>query len=179
MPSPRSIRPSGPSSALRSLAALGLLLLIAASGCVYGFAGGGLPAHIKTLAIIPFDNETSSPELQRELYEAMRRDFQPRLGVRDASQDKADALVRGVIRTYDVDVPIGISANAQQAVTSRRRLQIVLDVQIIDQTNNRTIFERKSLRAEGEYAERDEPGGRREAIRRIVNDLIEGAQSTW
>lgn len=171
-----SIRRSGRSSALALL-----LVLVVAGACIprYGFAGGGLPEHIRTLAIVPFDNETSSPELQRELYDAMRRDFQPRLGVRDAAQDKADALVRGVIRTYDVDIPIGISADVQQSKSSRRRLQIVLDVQIIDQTNNKTIFERKALRAEGEYAERDEPGGRREAIRRIVNDMVEGAQSQW
>ena len=109
----------------------------------------------------------------------MRADFQPRLGVRDAPQDKADALVRGVIRTYDVDVPIGISANPQQTVTSRRKLQIVLDVQIVDQTTNKTLFERKGLRAEGEYGERDEAGGRRDAIKRIVNDMVEGAQSQW
>lgn len=173
MPSRPSIRRSGLSRLV--------LLLVLAAACIprYGFAGGGLPSHIRTLAIVPFDNETSSPELQRELYESMRRDFQPRLGVRDAAQDKADALVRGVIRTYDVDIPIGISANAQQAVTSRRRLQIVLDVQIIDQTTNKTIFERKALRAEGEYRESDEPSGRREAIRRIVNDMVEGAQSQW
>ncbi len=156
-----------------------LVLLTGACATRYGFAGGGLPPHIRTLAIIPFDNETTSPELQRELYEAMRRDFQPRLGVRDASQDRADALVRGVIRNYDVDVPIGISANPQQAVTSRRQLQVVLDVQILDQTNNKIIFERKALRAIGEYAERDEPSGRREAIKRIVSDMIEGAQSQW
>lgn len=178
MPFPPSIRRSGRFSVVLRLA---LASLVFAGGCLtrYGFAGGGLPSHIRTLAIVPFENETSSAELPRELYEAMRRDFQPRLGVRDAAQDRADALVRGIIRTYDVDIPIGISADPQQAVTSRRRLQIVLDVQIIDQTLNKTIFERKSLRAEGEYAERDEPGGRRDAIRRIVNDMIEGAQSQW
>lgn len=173
MPFLPSIRRSGRFSLLS--------LLLFAGACIthYGFAGGGLPAHIRTLAIVPFDNETSSPELPRELYEAMRRDFQPRLGVRDASQDRADALVRGVIRQYDVAIPIAVSANTDQVVTSRRRLQIVLDVQIIDQTTNKTIFERKALRAEGDYAESDEPGGRRDAIRKIVNDLIEGAQSQW
>ena len=173
MPSLPSIRRSG----LYRL--LPLLLLAGACLTRYGFTGGGLPEHIRTLAIVPFDNETSSPDLPRELFDAMRRDFQPRLGVRDASQDKADALVRGVIRTYDVGMPIGISANPDQAITSRRRLQIVLDVQIIDQTNNKTIFERKALRQDGEYAEGDEPAGRREAIRKIVNDMIEGAQSQW
>ena len=173
MPLLRSIRRSGVYSLLP--------LLLLGSACVtrYGFAGGGLPPHIRTMAIQPFDNETPTPELQRELFDAMRRDFQPRLGVREAPQERADALVRGVIRTYDVDVPVGFSANASQAVTSRRKLQLTLDVQILDQTNGKTIFERKGLRAEGEYAERDETGGRREAIKRIVNDMVEGAQSQW
>jgi hypothetical protein len=172
----RSTQPSG-----RSRFALLLLLAVSATACFtrYGFAGGGLPEHIRTLAILPFENETPSPELQRELQEAMRRDFQPRLGVREAPQERADALVRGIIRNYDVDIPVGISANPQQSVTSRRNLQITLDVQIVDQTTGKTIFERKGLRAIGEYAERDEAGGRRDAIKKIVTDLVEGAQSQW
>jgi hypothetical protein len=145
----------------------------------YGFAGGGLPANIKTMAIQPFDNETPTPEIQRELLDAMRKELQPRLGVRDAPQEKADALVRGVVRTYDADVPTGYTANPAQAVTSRRKLQITLDVQIIDQTSGKTLWEKKGLRAEGEYAERDEVAGRREAIKHVVNDIVEGAQSQW
>lgn len=131
------------------------------------------------MAILPFENETPSPDIQRELLESMRRDLQPRLGVREASQDKADALVRGVIRTYDVDVPVGFSANQTQPVTSRRKLQLTLDVQIVDQTTGKMLFERKGLRAEADYAERDEAGGRRDAIKRVVNDMVEGAQSQW
>jgi hypothetical protein len=176
MPFLRSTQPSG-----RSRLVLAFLLVVSVSACFtrYGFAGGGLPEHIRTLAILPFENETPSPELQRELIEAMRRDFQPRLGVREAPEARADALVRGIIRTYDVDIPVGISANSQQSISSRRNLQITLDVQIVDQTTGKTIFERKGLRAIGEYAEGQEPAGRREAIRKIVNDLVEGAQSQW
>jgi hypothetical protein len=132
------------------------------------------------MAIQPFDNETPTPELQREIFDAMRKELQSRLGVRDAPVERADALVRGVVRQYDVDVPAGFTANStSQAVTTRRRLQITLDVQIIDQTNGKTLWEKKGLRAEGEYAERDEVGGRREAIKRVVNDIVEGAQSQW
>ena len=158
-----------------------MLTLLALSGCLtrYGFAGGGLPPHIRTMAIMPFENETPSPDLQRELFEAMRRDLDSRLGVRDAPEERADAVVRGIIRTYDVDVPVGFTATQTQAVASRRKLQITVDVQIVDQTTGKTIFERKGLRAEGEYAERDEAGGRQDAIKKIVNDLIEGAQSQW
>jgi hypothetical protein len=131
------------------------------------------------MAVQPFDNETPTPEIQRELLDVMRRDLQSRLGVRDAPESRSDAIVRGVIRSYDSDVPVAYSANPAQAVTARRRLRISLDVQIVDQTTNRTIWEKKGLSAEGEYAERDEAGGRREALKRIVNDIVEGAQSQW
>ena len=174
MPSLPSIRRSGAFSPV-------VILLVSVSGCItkYGFAGGGLPSHVKTMAIQPFDNETPTPEIQRELLDLMRRDLQSRLGVRDAPESRSDAVVKGVIRTYDADVPVAYSASPAQAVTARRRLRITLDVQIVDQTMNRTIWEKRSLSAEGEYAERDEAGGRREALRRIVNDIVEGAQSQW
>jgi len=52
-------------------------------------------------------------------------------------------------------------------------------VEIVDQTNGKTLWQRKGLSAEGEYAERNEPDGRRQALERIVNDVIDGAQSQW
>lgn len=145
----------------------------------YGFAGGGLPAHVRTVAVLPFDNETAAPELQRELFEAMRRELQRRLGLRDAAEAKADAIVRGTILRYDTDVPVGYSADPNQATTARRRLQIAVDVEIVDQTTGKTLWQRKGLTADGEYAERAESSGRKLALEKIVNDVIEGAQSQW
>ena len=54
-----------------------------------------------------------------------------------------------------------------------------MDVKIVDQTTGKTLFERTGIRAEGEYAEREEQAGRKQALERIVNDIIEGAQSQW
>jgi hypothetical protein len=162
------------------VSALALLILLALGACMpYGFAGGGLPRHIRTVAVIPFDNETPSPELQREIFEEMRRGLQSRLGLRDATEDRANAVVRGTITKYEPDVPVAFSADPTKATTARRRLQIVVDVQIVDQTTGKTLWERKGLSAEGEYAERGEEAGRKQAIQRIVNDVIEGAQSQW
>jgi lipopolysaccharide assembly LptE-like protein len=155
------------------------LSLLAACGVKYGFSEGAFPSHIRTMAVVPFENETAAPELQNELFESMRKELQKRLGVRDATQEKADALVRGIIVTYDVDIPIAFSADARQAVSARRRLQITIDVEILDQTTGKVLWQRKSLRAEGEYAERAEPEGRKQAIEKLVSDIVEGAQSQW
>lgn len=158
-----------------------VVVLVLAGGCGvrYGFAGGGLPAHIRTMAVLPFENETASPELQRELFELLRRDLRGRLGVREGAEATADAIVRGTIKTYDVDIPVGFSADPQQAVTARRKLQVTVDIEIVDQSNNRVLWERRGLRAEGEYAERSEAEGRRAALQKIVSDVVEGAQSQW
>jgi Lipopolysaccharide-assembly len=156
-----------------------LLAFGAACGVRYGFVGGGLPAHIRTVAVLPFENETSSPELQRELFELLRRQLRGRLGLREGPEATADALVRGTIKTYDVDIPVGFSSDPQQAVTARRKLQVTIDIEIVDQSNGRILWERKGLRAEGDYAERAEAEGRRSALEKIVADVIEGAQSQW
>lgn len=161
---------------------MALLVAVAGSGGCgirYGFSAGAFPSHVKTMAVLPFENQTSAPELQNELFDNMRRELQKRLGVRDAAQDKADALVRGSIVSYDADVPVAFSADPRQAVSARRKLQITVDVEILDQTTGKVLWQQKGLRGEGEYAERAEQDGRRQAIGKIVNDIVEGAQSQW
>ena len=155
------------------------MVLLAGCGVRYGFSEGAFPSHVRTMAILPFDYQTPSPELQSELFDEMRKELQRRLGVRDAPQERAHALVRGTISAYDADVPVAFSADASQAVSARRRLQITVDVEILDQTTGKILWQRKGLRGEGEYAERAEPDGRKMAISKIVNGIVEGAQSQW
>jgi hypothetical protein len=162
--------------------ALALGATVSVGGCrfsPYKFQGGGLPPNIRTMAVLPFENDTPVPELQRELFEAMRRELQNRLNLRDASEAKADAIVRGTIVRYDIDVPVGFSSDPTQATTARRQLQLVVDVAIIDQGSGRTLWEKKGLTAKGEYAEQNEAGGRRQAIEEVIADIIEGATSQW
>lgn len=159
--------------------ATSVALLFAIACFPYGFAGGGLPSHIKTVAVIPFENDTPSPELQREVYDALRKGMQSRLGLREAPEAKADALVKGTILRYDVDVPISYSADPRQVTSTRRRLQIAIDIQIVDQTTSKVLWERKGLQVDGDYAERAEVAGRKQALEKLINDVVEGAQSQW
>jgi TolB-like protein len=152
---------------------------MAACGVHYGMAGGGLPANVRTMAILPFDNQTSSPDLTKELYDRMHDELQHKLGVRDASQDRADAIARGTITQYDVDVPVAYSADPRQSVSARRRLQITIQVQIVDQSSGQVLYAGKDLREEADYAEGAEAAGREQAVEKLVQRIIEGVQANW
>lgn len=149
------------------------------NGCFYGFSGGGLPSHVHTVAIIPFENLTSNPELQREIAEALRAQLRDRLGLRDAAESHANAIVRGTIQRYETDIPVGFSATNKQQTSAKRQLQLTVDIEMVDQITGKTLWQRKGLSADGQYEERGEAAGRKQAIDRIVGDIIQGAQSQW
>ena len=163
---------------MRRFGALSILLIMA--GCIpYGFAGGGLPSHVRTVAIIPFENLTSAPEIQQELALALRTELRSRLGLREAAETRASAIVRGTIQRYETDIPIGFSAANKNQTSARRQLQISVDIEMVDQVSGKSLWQRKGLIAEGQYEERGEATGRKQAIERIVNEVIQGAQSQW
>jgi len=164
--------------AVRSVPAL-LLGALLVGGC-YGFSGGGgLPKQLKTVAIEPFDNQTAVPELQREVFEQLRAALRERLNLREAPAARADLVVRGTLVKYDVDLPAGVSADGRQTTSTRRRLLIVLDVEIIDQTTGRILLKKNGLQREGQYAEGGEAVGRKNALESLISDLVEGVQSQW
>ncbi len=163
---------------LRSGASALLVAILALGGCNYGFAGGGLPPKIKTIAVIPFDNDTPSPALQSELNTLLSTQIVSRLGLHPASENRADAIVRGRITRFDTGIPVAYSASPN-STSAQRELRITVDVEILDQTTGRVIWSRKGLVGVADYSERDEAGGRKDAVTKIVNDIVAGAQSQW
>ena len=169
-----------PSGAVRSLRVLLAFATITLSGCLYGFSGGGgLPRNLKTVAVQPFDNQTPSSEVQRELLEEVRKGLRERLSLREAPEQKADVVVKGVITRYEVDLPAGSSADPRQTTSTRRRVQLVIDIEIVDQTTGRSLYTKKQMSTEGQYPEGGEPTGRKAAVEAMVTQLIEGMQSQW
>jgi hypothetical protein len=166
-----------PRSGARLLALL--LPILLATGCIYGFAGGGLPPNIKTVAVLPFENQTSLAPLQHDLNERMRREVEGRLGLREASEKRADAVVRGKIVNYEPDIPVAYSSDPSRANTAQRKVQITVDVEIIEQATGKTLWSQKGLMRDATYNEGSEADGRADAIEKIVEDVIAGAQSQW
>ena len=63
-----------------SIRTSGASLLLGLIAACYGFAGGGFPGHVRTVAIVPFENETPVAELTREVNDELRKGLQSRLG---------------------------------------------------------------------------------------------------
>ena len=158
------------------------LSALALGGCLYGFAGGGLPPNIKTVAVLPFDNQTPEPTLTQEIAVAVREAVEGRLGLRQASERQADAVVRGTITRYEPDLPVAYTGEEQdggRVTVTRRQLQISVSVEILDQAGQKPLWQRSGLLLKGDYDPGQEAEGRRRALEELVTNIVEGAQSQW
>jgi hypothetical protein len=145
---------------------------------LYGFAGGSLP-NIKTVAILPFDNDTPEPALTQEVAAAVREAIEGRLGLRASGEASADAVVRGRIARYDADLPVTVASASGQVNVTRRQIQITVDVTITDQREGKTIWQRQGLTVMGDYQPPQEAEGRKIALDKLVTEIVDGAQSQW
>lgn len=149
------------------------------AGCLYGFAGGGLPPGIKTVAVLPFDNQTPEPTLTQEISRSVREAVEQRLGLRQAAQPQADAVVRGSITRYEPDLPVAYTGADSVVTVTRREVQITVSVEILDQKQGKPLWQRSGLTVRGTYESGNEGEGRRKALDDLVVNIVEGAQSQW
>jgi hypothetical protein len=159
---------------------LASLNALALGGCLYGFAGGGLPPSIKTVAVLPFDNQTPEPTLTQEISRAVREAVERRLGLRQSAETQADAVVRGSITRYEPDLPVAYTGgDSSQVTVTRREVQITVSVEILDQKQGKALWQRNGLVVRGDYDSGQEAEGRRKALDDLVVNIVDGAQSQW
>ena len=153
----------------------------AAACSVYSFTGGGgLPSHIDTIAILPFDNQTTQVTLTQELTQTLTDVVPSRLGLNFADEVSADAILRGSIRRYQ-NTATNYQENPTGPIIFQRRVTITISAEIYDTKLERAIWQSGSLSAVGEYLPDTQPEaeGRQLAIDNLAIAIIDGAQSQW
>jgi hypothetical protein len=140
---------------------------------------GGLDPSLRTVAVLPLENKTTTPGLDRELTELLSNDIRRRLGLREAPESRADVIVTGTIAKYDVDMPVAFSADPGRGAGTRRKLQVWVDISIRNPSSGRILYQKTGVSADGQYAEGAEADGRKEAFAKVVSDIIQGIQSQW
>jgi hypothetical protein len=131
------------------------------------------------VAILPFDNDTPEPALTQEVSDAVRQAFEGRLGLRVAPEATADAIVRGRIVRYDPDLPVSILPGTGQTVVTKRKVQLTVDVEIVNSKEGTTIWKQQGLSVDGVYDPPQDTQGRKLALQKLVSSIVDGAQSQW
>jgi hypothetical protein len=134
---------------------------------------------VKTVAILPFENQTAEPALTQEVNDAVLAALEGRLGLRLDAEASANAVVRGTIVRYEPDLLLSQVPGQGEVTVTRRRVRIVVNLEIFDQVEGRTLWQRSGLMVDGEYAPPAEADGRRVALEQLVADIVDGAQSQW
>lgn len=151
-------------------------------GCLYKFSGGGLPPGIHTVAVLPFENLTPEPTLTQDVTRAVREAVQSRLGLRGVGENQADAIVKGTIQQYQPDLPLaftGSTTAGRQVDVTKRMVQITVSVEIVDQKAGKSLWKHDGLMVQGEYSPNNEAQGRKVALDKLINEIVDGAQSQW
>ncbi|HWA14863.1 MAG TPA: LPS assembly lipoprotein LptE [Gemmatimonadales bacterium] len=132
--------------------------------------------------MLPFDNLTTDPSISQEVSDSVRAAVQGRLGLRQAGEASADAIVRGSISRYDPDVPVAFVGNesSNNVTVTKRLVQMTVSVEIVDR-DGKALWKNGGMSLEGDY----DPGRETEAIARgralskLVTNIVDGAQSQW
>ncbi len=190
---PSRFRPRSGRRAAISLARLAAGFLAAGTlllgACSYGLSGGGgFPSSIKTVCIEPFENQTDHAELTGEIFTALNQKLPGALGLRPGDcKSGADATIRGKIVRYD-DSAGSYSANAysgssnpqQQQQQQVNNVTVSVAVQIIDRRRNLILWDGAGVNGMGPYKQGEpDTTGRKAAIDKLVQAVIDGAQSQW
>lgn len=159
-----------------------LLLALALPACNYGFSGGGgLPDNIRTLYIAPFENRTDEPELDPLINRALTEELPRALGLRPAVERSADLIVRGTIMRYDDQASSYRPGQEGTIDVEQHQVQITLSIQLIDVRENLIRYESQSILGRGEYNQSSQSPevARNLALRQIIQQIVDGAQSQW
>lgn len=130
---------------MRASLAIALALV---AGCGYGLPGGSAPTGAHTIAIQLFDNRTREAGLEVALRRAIEDEFRRHGIVRVVSDEDADLVLGGDIRTYDA-FPV-----ASSGIDEALQYQVILRVgiRLVERESGRVLFENRGVTEQQDFA---------------------------
>ena len=144
-----------------------LLIGMASLGALYFIGCGGIsseyippqiiiPPYIKTIAVRPFANTTSEPDIGNKLWLATTQEFirDGRIKYND-DENKADGVVVGTIKQF-VETELSHDVNL---VALEYQIWVVMDLKFLDRLNNQYLWEEPLIEEKFRYFTETAPGG--------------------
>jgi len=114
------------------------VLALCAAGCSHYSTTGRLPAHIRTISIPTFENQTPEFSLPQGITDLVTERFLSEANLRLAEADQADAALNGTVRHYYEEAES--YRQTQDIQVTGRRVTIVLDVEFVDRVESKTLW---------------------------------------
>ena len=156
-----------------------LLLSACLAGCSHYSTTGRLPAHIRTIHIPTFDNQTSEFNLPQAITDLVTERFLSGANLRLAEEDQSDAALSGTIRRYYEEAEA--YRQTQDIEVTGRRVTIVLDVEFLDRVENKSLWRDQNFSRYVVYDPEKET--EQEAARRVIvllaDDLVTAVLQQW
>ncbi len=148
------------------------------AGCAYSFTSG-LPAHIKTVAVPLFANETNefgiAEEVTEQLVAALVKDGTLRI-VSEAGE--ADAVIEGTVRAYSEEA----YAYDRDETVDQQIIRITVSIRFYDQVREEVIWESDRVFGSQTYPNEGpdaRDGGLEKAIGQVVDEILSGIVAGW
>lgn len=127
----------------------GLLFLLLHLGCGYQLAGNlNLPPHVKSIAVPIFQNQTTEPDIEKLLTEAVIERLQSLGQLRITTVDKADAVLYGIASDYEARIALSFDKDFR---VKEYRLKITARIELKDAKSDQVIWGKQKLTAKAEY----------------------------
>ena len=158
------------------LKGLGAVLILAfLAGCGYHFKGkaNNLPKDIKSISIPIFKNETTETNIENLFTNALIAQFVRSKEFKITDVDKADAVIYGVLKSYNNDT----LTYAGGGKVSQYRVRIVADVSLVRRKTGEVIWRAKHLSEFENYDAStntiENEANKEKAIRRLAKFMAE------
>jgi hypothetical protein len=125
-------------------------VLAMAAGCGYALAGRGnaLPSSIRVIGVPPFENQSSFPDIDRVLTDAVRAEFQSRGNYRvQPDANGVDAVFVGVLSNVTLQ-PAAFTAESQ---ASRFLIIATASIEFREVATSRIIWASPAFQVRDEY----------------------------
>ena len=173
--STRRSRGSEPAAARPPLLGTAAAFCLIAAACGYSFRSP-VPAHLNTVYVPTFENETREFQLTQQLTESVINEFlsESRLHL-VSSEEEADLVVRGTITDYQEEALSYDPGQAANPDVFSRRVLLAVDITLEDRVEERTLWENPNLVEWGEFneeADEDRLIGIDRAIGKISDEIL-------
>ena len=150
-----------------------LLVFLLAASCGYYSTGSRTAGDIKKIAVPFLENETPEPEIEIGITQKIIDGLVKDNTLKVVSESDADAILEGSIVEYR-NVPYIFNTTQEEVRAEQYRLNIGLNVSLLEAKNNTYVWRDKSIRVHADYyLETTTDQTFENALENVYNDIVE------